>query len=169
MSVQTNAQASRICNLYAILRVRGTADVPPDVDYTLKLLRLHKPNHLVLYPIDMPGIQGMLQKVKDWVTWGEIDYQTLVELLEKRGRAPGNRKLTPEYLSQSIGVGSIGELAEMICRNDLKLHQQEKIKPVFRLNPPSKGYKRSIKKPYKSGGELGYRGLAINELIRRMI
>jgi large subunit ribosomal protein L30 len=169
MSAQAEAQAIRVCNLYAILRVRGIADVPPDVDYTLKLLRLHKPNHLVLYPIDMPGIQGMLQKVKDWVTWGEIEYSTLVELLEKRGRAMGNRKLTAEYILQSLGVGSVAELAEMICKGDLKLHQQEKIKPVFRLKPPSKGYKLSIKKPYKSGGELGYRGLAINELIKRMI
>lgn len=169
MSAQAESQKTRVCSLYAILRVRGTADVPPDVEHTLRLLRLHKPNHLVLYPTDTPGIKGMLQKVKDWVTWGEIDYETLVSLLEKRGRAPGNRKLTPEYMSGNLGVSSFGELAELVCTGELKLHQQDKIKPVFRLSPPSKGYKRSIKKPIGSGGELGYRGLSINELIRRML
>jgi len=39
---------------------------------------------------------------------------------------------------------------------------------VFRLNPPKKGYK-SIKKSYKEGGALGYRGEKINNLIQRMI
>ncbi|MEM2203989.1 MAG: 50S ribosomal protein L30, partial [Sulfolobales archaeon] len=43
------------------------------------------------------------------------------------------------------------------------------VKPVFRLHPPSGGFKGSIKKPYGNGGELGYRGQDINDLIRRMI
>jgi len=165
---EEQAQVSKLCSVYAILRVRGTVDVPPDVEHTLKLLRLHKPNHLVIYPIETPGLKGMLQKVKDWVTWGELDYATLLLLLERRGRAPGNRRLTPEYLSQSLGVSSLSELAELICSGELKLNHQDKIKPVFRLKPPSGGYKRSIKKPFRSGGELGYRGPTINELIRRM-
>lgn len=169
MSIQLETQSNKPCKVYAILRVRGTADVSPDVKHTLRLLRLLKPNHLVLYPIDTVGLEGMLQKVKDWVTWGEIDYQTLVELLIKRGRAPGNKRVTIEYLTNSLGVSSFNELAEMICNGEMKLHHQDKIKPVFRLKPPSRGYKHSIKKPYKSGGELGYRGLSINELIKRMI
>jgi len=43
------------------------------------------------------------------------------------------------------------------------------VKPVFRLHPPRGGFKGSIRKPYGAGGELGYRGAAINELIRRML
>ena len=42
------------------------------------------------------------------------------------------------------------------------------IKPVFRLTPPSKGFKKSIKQQYPNG-EIGYRGEKINELILRMI
>jgi large subunit ribosomal protein L30 len=80
--------------LYAIIRIRGRLDVPPDVDYTLKLLRLHRKFHCVIYPEDQPGLKGMLQKAKDWVTWGEISRSTLVELLKVRGRTLGNRKLT---------------------------------------------------------------------------
>jgi large subunit ribosomal protein L30 len=40
---------------------------------------------------------------------------------------------------------------------------------VFRLHPPSKGFKGKIKRGYGSGGELGYRGEKINELLRRML
>ena len=41
------------------------------------------------------------------------------------------------------------------------------IMPVFRLNPPSKGYK-SVRKFFPKG-DLGYRGEKINELLKRMI
>jgi len=42
-----------------------------------------------------------------------------------------------------------------------------KIKPVLRLHPPRKGH-RSIKRSVKQGGELGYHGAAINELLYKM-
>ncbi len=158
-------------NLYAIIRLRGRVDVPPDVKYTLRLLRLHKKFHCVLYPSTLPGIDGMLHVVKDWVTWGEIDYDTLVELLYKRGRIPGNKPLTDEYVEKVLGIsGGIKELARKLLQGELMLHKlEDKVKPVFRLHPPRGGFKGSIKKPYGDGGELGYRGPAINELIKRML
>jgi large subunit ribosomal protein L30 len=41
-------------------------------------------------------------------------------------------------------------------------------KGVFKLKPPKGGF-RSIKKDFKSGGDLGYRGSDINKLIVRML
>ncbi|ABM81151.1 50S ribosomal protein L30P [Hyperthermus butylicus DSM 5456] len=163
--------------LYAIIRIRGRVDVHPDVEYTLKLLRLHRKFHLVLYPSTLPGIERMIHKVKDWVTWGEIDRDTLVELLRRRGRISGNKPLTDEYVQEKLGLkGGIEELADKLLKGEIMLHKlydkQKKIwiiKPVFRLHPPRGGFKGSIKKPYGAGGELGYRGPAINELIRRML
>lgn len=157
--------------VYAIIRIRGTVDVPPDVEYTLKLLRLHKKFHCVLYPSNLPGIDGMLHKVKDWVTWGEIDKETLVKLLRIRGRIPGNKQLTDEYVKEKLKLkGGIEELAEKILKCEIQLHKIENIiKPVFRLHPPRGGFKKSTKKPYKSNGELGYRGKEINKLIERML
>ncbi len=162
--------------LYAIIRIRGRVDVPPKVEYTLKLLRLNRKYHCVIYPANLPGIDKMLQVVKDWVTWGEIDRETLVELLRKRGRAPGDKPLTDEYLREKLGVNSVEELADKIISGEIVLHRlrdkKEKkwiIKPVFRLHPPRKGFKGSTKKQYRAGGELGYRGRDINELIKRMI
>ncbi|MCD6195618.1 MAG: 50S ribosomal protein L30 [Staphylothermus sp.] len=159
--------------LYAIIRIRGRVDVPPDVDYTLKLLRLHKKFHMVIYPSDQPGLKGMLQKAKDWITWGEIDYDTLVEVLRKRGRTIGNKPLTDEFINNHLskyGVsGGIYGLAKALIDGKVKLHKIDLIKPVFRLHPPRGGFRRSTKRPYGDGGELGYRGKAINELIKRML
>lgn len=157
--------------LYAIIRIRGQIDVHPKVKNTLKLLRLHKKFHCVLYPEDLPGLKGMLHVVKDWVTWGEIDRDTLVKLLKERGRVPGNKPLSDNYVKEMLGLkGGIEELADKLINGEIKIHKiDDKIKPVFRLRPPSGGFKGSIKKPYGSNGELGYRGPAINDLLKRMI
>ena len=155
--------------LYAIIRVRGVPDTPPDVEHTLKLLRLRKKYHMVIYPKDLPGLEGMLRVVKDWVTWGEIDEETLAQVLEKRGRVVGGSKLTTELLKKYFNAGSYEEMARKIFAGEVVLHKQEVIKPVFRLHPPRGGFKGSIKKPIGDHGELGYRGPAINELIKRML
>jgi large subunit ribosomal protein L30 len=43
-----------------------------------------------------------------------------------------------------------------------------KVGDVVGLKPPKGGF-RSIKRPFKAGGSLGYRGKEINELIMRMV
>jgi large subunit ribosomal protein L30 len=43
------------------------------------------------------------------------------------------------------------------------------IHPIFRLHPPSKGFKGKTKKNFRAGGEAGYRGEAINDLVKRMV
>jgi len=159
---------SNIVTLYAIIRIRGTADVPPDVKATLRMLRLTRKFTAVIYPKD-PTIDGMLKVVKDWVTWGEIDRETLKELILKRGRLIGNKPITEESIKEVTGM-SVDELVDALLAGKVKWHKLDsKVKPVFRLHPPRGGFKRSIKKPVKAGGELGYRGTDINSLIRRMI
>lgn len=160
--------------MYAIIRLRGQVNCPYTVEYTLKLLRLHKKYHCVIYPSTLPGLKGMLEKTKDWITWGEISRDVLVELLYKRGRVPGNKPLTDEYVDAHLAVygikGGVPALADAIMEGRVMLHKLKNIvKPVFRLHPPRGGFKGSIKKPYTQGGELGYRGPAINDLIKRML
>jgi len=41
------------------------------------------------------------------------------------------------------------------------------IKPVFRLHPPSKGFRGKVMRSYMAGGVTGYRGENINNLIKK--
>lgn len=155
--------------LYAIIRLRGTADVPYDVEYTLRLLRLVRAFHAAIYP-KTPSLDGNLEVVKDWVTWGEISKETLRSLISKRGRLVGGKPITENDIKRIFGLGSLDELVDTLYEGKILWHRySEYVKPVFRLHPPKGGFKGSIKKPYRAGGELGYRGEAINELLARMI
>jgi len=72
-------------NRLAVVRVRGRVDVRKDVQDTLKMLNLTKANHCVIID-DRESFAGMLQKVKDYVTFGPIDTPTLSKLIIKWGR-----------------------------------------------------------------------------------
>lgn len=138
-----------------------------EVRDTLAMLRLHRINHLVIVD-DTPSYRGMIQKVKDYITWGEIDKETLAKLLRKRGRLIGNKPITDEYVKEKLGM-TIEEFAEKVVNGEMKLRDLPNIKPVFRLHPPRGGLKGSKKRSFKEGGALGYRGEKINELIERML
>ena len=125
---------------------------------------------MTVYPSELQGLEGMLLKAQHWITWGEIDLDVLKEVLKERGEVPGGKRLNDEYVKNRLGFNSIDELAEALYNGKIYLHKiSDYIKPVFRLHPPKKGFKRSIKKPFGAGGETGYRGREINELIKRMI
>ncbi len=158
--------------LYLVIRIRGTVDVHPDIEKTLDLLRLRRKYAAALYHSSLPGIEGMLRKVQDWATWGEIDRDTLIELLRRRGRILGDKPLTDEWVASNLGLyGGIPELAEKLLSGEIHYHRLEEkgVKPFFRLHPPRGGFKGSIKKHFGMGGELGYRGSAINDLVRQML
>jgi len=114
---------------------------------------------------DDPSIMGMVNKVGFYVTWGEISKDALVALLQKRGRLPGEAKLTDDALKAN-NLGSIEAVADKILAEG---KVPEPIKRTFRLTPPSGGFKHHITRHIKSGGELGYRGADINALIAKMI
>jgi large subunit ribosomal protein L30 len=116
---------------------------------------------------DRPSYLGMLQKAQNYVTWGEASKETVTLLLRERGRTVGNKRLTDEY-AKKVGYDSLDRLGEAIFSLEVQFKNLSEIKPVFRLHPPKKGFKGSVKKSYKSGGATGYRGEAINDLMKRM-
>ena len=69
----------------AVVRIRGSIRVKEGVKITLNMLRLYRRNYCVVVSAT-PSILGMLQKIKDYVTWGEINDETLKLLQEKRGK-----------------------------------------------------------------------------------
>ena len=152
---------------YAVIRVRGQPDVSYDIEYTMGLLGVNKVNHCVIVP-ENASTKGMLQKVKDYTTYGEINAETLAQLIRVRGRLSGDRMITDDYLAENSDFKTVDELATAIIENDYRMKDIEAAKPVFRLHPPVKGYEGN-KRSYKNGGALGYRGEAINDLIARML
>ena len=152
--------------VYAVIRVRGSIGVRGDILATMKMLRLHKVNHMVLVP-ETPSMKGMLQKVKDYVTWGEIDEEVLAEVLSHRLKMKGDKVVDEKTLKEITGK-DFREFAKALATGEASLKDYDVLKPVFRLHPPRKGYE-GIKRPYRMGGALGYRGRDINDLIRRMI
>jgi len=101
------------------------------------------------------------------VTYGEPSKETVAELIKRRGRVKGDKKLTEEY-AQKSGFKSLDDLAEAVYSGRAEYWKLPNIQPFFRLHPPSKGYKGKIKRNFGSGGELGYRGEKINDLLKRM-
>ncbi|AVB76797.1 50S ribosomal protein L30 [Methanococcus maripaludis] len=152
---------------YAVVRVRGSVGVRGDIADTMKMLRLHRVNHCVIIP-DTEHYTGMIKKVKDYVTYGEIDKDTLVALILKRGRLPGNKRLSEELVKELTEL-PVEELAEKVIAGEIKI-KDTPIKPVFRLHPPRKGYDRAgVKKGFSIGGALGYRSGKINDLLNKMM
>ena len=154
--------------MFLVIRVRGTTGVNRDIADTLKMLRLHRINHAVLVE-DNPSYIGMLQKAKDYITWGEVNSDTLTEIIAKRGEFIGGIKVTNEILAElaeNTGYSSIEELANSLINGDVKATDLD-MKPVFRLHPPRKGYE-GIRLSINEGGSLGYRGKQINDLAVKM-
>lgn len=154
--------------MYAIVRMRGTVNVSPDIRFALALLRLHRVNHCTLLE-DNEYTRGMLAKVKDYVAWGPITEEMLATLLKTRGRLSGGHRLTDEYVRTRTPFGSLQELARAMVSGSvtLKSLEQYRIKPLLRLHPARKGL-RGKKRSYQQGGDLGYHGEQINEMLYKM-
>jgi len=151
--------------MFAVIRLRGLAGINRNVEATLKMLRLNAVNNCVIV-LETIDYKGMLGKVKDSITWGEIDKSILISMLKKRLRLKSNEKISEKDFKSVIGY-EYEKLADALIEGKIKLKDLEKIEPIFRLTPPSKGFK-SIKEHYPKG-DLGYRGKEINELLEKMI
>lgn len=148
------------------IRIRGGVNATMRVEDTLKMLRLDRNMASTLLD-DRPEYNGMLQHAKDYITWGEPTVETVRVLLEKRGKQVGDDPISEDTL-KSLGYDSLDALASALCSGNVEFHKLEGVKPFFRLRPPKKGFKRTVKRPYRNRGELGPRGEAINELAKRM-
>jgi len=130
------------------------------------MLNLTRNNHAVLID-NRPAFLGMLKTVRNFITWGEASYETVSLMMKEKARLAGNKKPTDEY-AQKNGYESLEELGQAMFKCQVEYWKLPNVKPVFRLHPPTKGFKGKVKKDYGTGGELGYRGEKINELIKRM-
>lgn len=152
--------------MIAAIRVRGRTGIKRDIADTLDMLKLTRINHAVLIE-ENPSYKGMLQKAKDYITWGEVDPEIVAQLISKRGKLAGNIRVTEDYIKENTDYSGVEELSKAVVDSGAKL-EDSGIKPVFRLHPPRKGYE-DIKKTFTESGSLGYRGDKIGDLIKKMI
>lgn len=149
----------------AVVLIRGTVNMDVDVRKTLDLLRLRK-KHACVVIDDTPANRGMVQAVKDYVTFGTVDEAFFKEMLDKRGELFGHAKLASAKPTDSSKV------AKEYFSGKLKLRDFETmgLKPFFRLHPPKGGFERAgIKMPFAKGGVLGDRGDKVSILIAKML
>lgn len=151
-----------------IIRIKGTTGLKPEVKQTLKMLRLYR-KHTCVIIANSPSYAGMLEKVKETVTWGELDNETCKILLQQRGKLAGKKPLTDEYLKEKLKI-EVDEFVHDFMVGKKELRDVPGLKEFFTLKPPTKGFeRRGIKIPFSMGGVLGYRKNQINDLVRRMV
>ncbi|MDW5563336.1 MAG: 50S ribosomal protein L30 [Methanomassiliicoccus sp.] len=152
---------------FAVIRVRGHRKINKDIEDTMCMLRLTRVNHCVIIPEDKT-MRGMLQKAKDFITWGEVSEETLAKMIQSRGRLMGDKPIDDAYVGANSPFGSIQEFATSVVKDETKYSELKDVKPLFRLHPPVQGYE-GVKKDLKTHGSLGYRGDKINALIEKML
>jgi len=136
----------------AVVRIRGITGIKKDIKDTLNMLCLYHNNYCVVLDSRM---FGMIRKVKDYVTWGEIDDETYRLLVEKRGEDFKGRETDSK---------------KKISYKKFIVINNKKYKKYFRLSPPRGGFERKgIKTPFTKSGALGYRKEKINDLIKKMV
>lgn len=140
---------------FAVIRIRGVNRVNQKVERTLQQLHLYRKNYCSVVP-ETPSYKGMLDKVKDMVTYGPIDEETYKLLVEKKGE---------DY------VGPVNDASGKIDYSCKYVEiGKKKYKPFFRLNPPRGGFERKgIKNAYSIGGVLGFREDGLKKLLMKMI
>ena len=98
-----------------MLRIKGQADVPHWANTTLNLLKLEKKYRATILPIK-ENTAGMLKKIQHYISWQEIDTKTTKELLDKKGRRAGYKKITELKTFQKQVLKQLTILASVFIR-----------------------------------------------------
>jgi large subunit ribosomal protein L30 len=109
----------------AAIRIKGQVGLKKEIVETLYRLRLRRKYTCVVFENPTEIQLGMLKKVRDFVTFGEIKEDTYRELEEKRGQKDKNKKLKPFFRLHparggmetkkhfGVGKGVLGENKKM--------------------------------------------------------
>ena len=154
---------------WIVVRARSDVKVERSIRETMAMLNLTRVNHAVIIP-ENAQYKGMLQKAKDYITWGNADADLVEKMIAERGRLVGDKPITDSYVKESTDYGSIKEFAAAIVAGDATVKDLPEMKRVFRLHPPvgPKGW-GGLKRTFVVGGALGARGDEISALVERMI
>lgn len=111
--------------MIAAVKVRGSIDARHKAKRTLEDLNMNKRNQCVVFE-DSDSIRGMLNRAKDYITYGEISDETLEKLEERKGEElesgdtvnltppTGGFKNTKKQVGQGGSLGKRENLDELI-------------------------------------------------------
>ena len=83
---------------WIVVRARSNVGVERRIKDTMLHMNLTKVNHAVIIP-ENEQYRGMLQKAKDYITWGEATPELVEMMLSGRGRMVGDAPLTERRLA----------------------------------------------------------------------
>jgi len=153
-------------NAYLVVRIKGQADCPYWATTTMTLLKLDKKYRATILPAK-DNTLGMLNKVKHYVSWIELDASLAKELVDKKARKEGYKKITSADLKE-LGFDSTEALGLALAEGKATLSKLKPLKPWFALSPPRYGFKRSTKRLYGQKGVLG-QNKDLGTLVRNMM
>ena len=81
----------------AVIRIKGQVGVKNPIFETLNRLRLKRKYVCVVFENPTEIQMGMVKKIRDFVSYGEIDDATHKEIVEKRGVKNKDGKLKPFF------------------------------------------------------------------------
>ncbi|MBW6442492.1 uL30 family ribosomal protein [Patescibacteria group bacterium] len=140
-----------------IIRIRGRVGLKKDVKETLDRLRIRRKYSCVVI-IPNKDQEGMIKRIRSFVTYGEIKKDTFEKLIEKRAQVIDKNKSKKEQIDPK-------KIIEELDRG--KRYEDLNLKPFFRLHPPRGGIE-SKKHVGEGKGILGHNE-KINELLERML
>ena len=136
-----------------VVNLRGTINIPAPIKRTLQQLHLERRFRATVIP-DNPVNRGMLQVVKNYAAWHNVESSVLVALLEKRGMISNSIRLDGKTV-KDMGFKTMTDMAKSISSGDAVMAKISGLKPSFKLSPPKGGFKRSTRRMYSQGGVLG--------------
>lgn len=159
-------------HFFLVLRIRGMNRVPPKERKTLDLLRLTKPNTAVLL-VNNESTKRMLFLVRNYVAYGHIGINTLRHLVYKRGLCKKDNEthyLTNEVIEDTFNgkFTCVEDLISALWFNNDFRDVNRFILP-YRLNCPKGGFRGKKACQFVMGGECGFQGNMIEDLIMRMV
>ncbi|EZQ03842.1 50S ribosomal protein L30 [Candidatus Acidianus copahuensis] len=150
-----------------IIRLRGRAGGDWRIEQTLGLLRLNRRYSAMVYPYS-EEIKGMIRKVEAYITWGELDEEG-IDMLLNRMKTREGKKIDDETLKINLNM-NIDDFKQKIVSGELRINKYSKLFNLpISLHPPREGFYGKVSVHFKNGGEYGYRGSYIKELLRRMV
>ncbi len=139
--------------MIAVIRISGLVKISGDVQETLFRMRLRRKYSLIFLdptPINMK----LLNKVRNYVAYGDINEKTLLELIEKRAEPIDKKKIDAKLIVSRLGKENLSSLG---------------LKPFIRLHPPRGGIDAKKHFGVSKKAVLGDNKEKINDLIRRML